>query len=229
MRKMVLILSLLLVNQGYSNVKTHNFTINFGGGYDYFQIESQKKSGITDRVVDDTRAKYNGGGFNVELGYLYYKMSNDKMVYGSDTRVGFAMTFANLSSIGDVYLKDYNTTVQLKGYSGSIGSTFQLGQIFDRFRIMADIVGFSMGGSTLFHNNSVDHSRLGDNFNVGLILPGGFQVVFNTGMMLGLRHKIDFVIPAGKNNLFVNHNGHNSSNIFNYSIYASLGYAIGLK
>ena len=239
MKKFLLIISLLLVNQGYATVKTHNLTINFGGGYDYFKIQSKKKSGITDGMVDASRAKYSGGGFNIELGYLYYNVLDNDMVYGADTRVGFTATFADLTSFGGISMKTYNAKVQLNGYSGSIGSTFQLGRIFTgdqlnnsrikSVRFMADIIGFSLGGSTLYHNNSVDKNRLGDNFNIGFILPGGFQTVFDNGFMVGLRHKIDFVVPVGKSNLFTDLEGKTSSSIVNYSFYANLGYAIGMK
>jgi len=236
MKKFLLIISLLLVNQGYATVKTHNFTINFGGGYDYFKTQLKKKDGVTDSMVDATRAKYNGGGFNVELGYLYYHVLDNAMVYGADTRVGFTATFADLTSFGGV---KHDIDVQWNGYSGSIGSTFQLGRLFTgtqlnnsrikSVRFMADIIGFSLGGSSLYHSSSVDISRLGSNFNIGFILPGGFQTVFENGFMVGLRHKIDFIVPIGKSNLFTDLEGKISSNVFNYNIYANIGYAIGLK
>ena len=239
MKKFLLIISLLLVNQGYATVKTHNFTINFGGGYDFFKTQLKKKTGVTDGMVDATRAKYNGGGFNVELGYLYYHILDNDMVYGADTRVGFTATFADLSSYGEIELKDHNIDVQWNGYSGSIGSTFQLGRIFTgdqlnnsrikSVRFMADIIGFSLGGSSLYHANSVESSHLGDNFNIGFILPGGFQTVFENGFMVGLRHKIDVIVPVGKNNRFTDAEGKIDSDVFNYSIYANIGYAIGLK
>ena len=239
MKKLLLIVSLLLVNQGYATVKTHNFTINFGGGYDYFKIQANKKSGITDSMVDATRAKYGGGGFNVELGYLYYHVLDNDMVYGADTRIGFTATFADLNSYGEINMKDRDIDVRLNGYSGSIGSTFQLGRIFTgaqlnnsrikSVRFMADIIGFSLGGSSLYHNNSTDKNRLGDNFNIGFILPGGFQTVFDNGFMVGLRHKLDFIVPVGKSNMFTDYEGSTTSNIVNYNIYINLGYAIGLK
>ena len=236
MKKLLLIISLLLVNQGYATVKTHNFTINFGGGYDYFQTQLKKKDGTTDAMVDATRAKYNGGGFNVELGYLYYHILDNDMVYGADTRVGFTATFAELTSFGGMkYDKDY----QWNGYSGSIGSTFQLGRLFTgaqlnnsrikSVRFMADVIGVSLGGSSLYHTSSLESSHLGDNFNIGFILPGGFQTVFNNGFMVGLRHKIDVIVPVGKNNTFTDKEGKISSDVFNYNIYINLGYAIGLK
>ena len=239
MKKLLLIMSLLLVNQGYAVVKTHNFTINFGGGYDYFKTQLKKKDGVTDAMVDATRAKYNGGGFNVELGYLYYHILDNDMVYGADTRVGFTATFADLTSYGNVNIDGYGEGFQWNGYSGSISSTFQLGQVFTgeqlknsrikSVRFMADVIGFSLGGSSLYHTSSLESSHLGDNFNIGFILPGGFQTVFNNGFMVGLRHKIDFIVPVGKNNRFTDLEGKISSNVFNYSIYANLGYAIGLK
>ena len=239
MKKLLLIMSLLLVNQGYAVVKTHNFTINFGGGYDYFKTQLKKKDGVTDAMVDATRAKYNGGGFNVELGYLYYHILDNDMVYGADTRVGFTATFADLTSYGNVNIDGFGEGFQWNGYSGSISSTFQLGQVFTgeqlknsrikSVRFMADVIGFSLGGSSLYHTSSLESSHLGDNFNIGFILPGGFQTVFNNGFMVGLRHKIDFIVPVGKNNRFTDLEGKISSNVFNYSIYANLGYAIGLK
>lgn len=236
MKKFLLIISLLLVNQGYATVKTHNFTINFGGGYDYFKTELKKKDGVTDALVDASRAKYNGGGFNVELGYLYYHILDNDMVYGADTRVGFTATFADFTSLGGI---KYDVDAQWNGYSGSIGSTFQMGRLFTgaqlnnsrikSIRFMADIIGFSLGGSSLYHTSSVSSSHLGDNFNIGFILPGGFQTVFENGFMVGLRHKIDFIVPVGKNNTFTDLEGKISSNVFNYNIYANIGYAIGLK
>ena len=239
MKKLLLIMSLLLVNQGYAVVKTHNFTINFGGGYDYFKIQPSKKDGVTDAMVDAARAKYSGGGFNVELGYLYYHVLDNDMVYGADTRVGFTATFADMTSYGGINVKEHDMDIQLNGYSGSIGSTFQLGQVFTgeqlknsrikSVRFMADIIGFSLGGSTLYHTNSIDKNRLGDNFNLGFILPGGFQTVFENGFMVGLRHKLEFVVPVGKSNMFTDLEGKTTSNIINYNIYANIGYAIGLK
>ena len=239
MKKLLLIVSLLLVNQGYATVKTHNFTVNFGGGYDYFKTQLKKKDGVTDAMVDATRAKYSGGGFNVELGYLYYHILDNDMVYGADTRVGFTATFADLTSYGDIKAKDRNINVQWNGFSGSIGSTFQLGRIFTgaqlnnsrikSVRFMADIIGISLGGGSLYHTSSVTTSHLGDNFNIGFILPGGFQTVFENGFMVGLRHKIDVIVPVGKNNTFTDLEGKISSNVFNYNLYINIGYAIGLK
>ena len=239
MKKLLLIMSLLLVNQGYAVVKTHNFTINFGGGYDYFKTQLKKKDGVTDAMVDASREKYNGGGFNIELGYLYYHILDNDMVYGADTRVGFTATFADLTSYGNVNIDGYGEGVQWNGYSGSIGSTFQLGRIFTgdqlknsrikSVRFMADVIGVSLGGSSLYHTSSVTKSHLGDNFNIGFILPGGFQTVFENGFMVGLRHKIDVIVPIGKNNRFTDLEGKINSDVFNYNIYINLGYAIGLK
>ena len=239
MKKLLLIISLLLVNQGYATVKTHNFTINFGGGYDYFKTQLKKKDGVTDAMVDNSRAKYNGGGFNVELGYLYYHILDNDMVYGADTRVGFTATFADLTSYGNVNIDGYGEGFQWNGYSGSISSTFQLGQVFTgeqlknsrikSVRFMADVIGFSLGGSSLYHTSSLESSHLGGNFNIGFILPGGFQTVFNNGFMVGLRHKIDVIVPVGKNNRFTDLEGKINSDVFNYNIYINLGYAIGLK
>ncbi|MGL5956557.1 MAG: hypothetical protein ACRC0X_08170 [Brevinema sp.] len=187
---MILLLLLMFVVPVYSIVGTNNMTINLGGVFNYSQIvindDSTKRS---ERLSD-----YIGGGFNLEIGYLY--LSQDSVIHAIDTRIGFGVNLDNPHTgelIGLSEIK-FNT---LHFY---IGTTYGIGQIVGYGRILVDILGLNFGFFTanLIVSEQVDDekvhfiSRMGNNFLLSLNLPLGIQYIFNNGLMLGFRHRLDF-------------------------------------
>ncbi|MGL4677018.1 MAG: hypothetical protein ACRCWI_05070 [Brevinema sp.] len=184
----------------FTAVGTNNMTINIGGVFNYSQGVINDDSTISER--SKRMSDYVGGGFNLEIGHLY--LSQGDVIHAMDTRLSFGINFDDphkgqtLQSPLDI---EFNTL------SFSIGTSYAMGKVVGKGRILVDILGLNFGYFTanLILSDKVESatfiSRMGNNLLVSLNLPLGVQYIFNNGLMLGFKHRLDFAfstIPTGE-------------------------------
>ena len=209
----------------FSVVGKHNLTFSVGGGFDSMNISDVQLLGSNN--IQEFSDKLFGGGFEVELGYLNYRIKNNRMIYGIDTKITVSMAFLD-SNNKDHSIISFNKMYTIVGYAGV---TLQLGYQFSRIKLLADTLGFNVGGGALmeYSDNISSANKIGNSFLIGLNLPGGFQVVFNNGLSIGMRHKVKFFLPIGMDNWYKDFDGKRNTDIINYNIYMTLGMVLAPK
>ena len=209
----------------FSVVGKHNLTFSVGGGFDSMNISDVQLLGSNN--IQEFSDKLFGGGFEVELGYLNYRIKNNRMIYGIDTKITVSMAFLD-SNNKDHSIISFNKMYTIVGYAGV---TLQLGYQFSRIKLLADTLGFNVGGGALmeYGDKISSANKIGNSFLIGLNLPGGFQVVFNNGFSIGMRHKVKFFLPIGMDNWYKDFEGKRNTDIINYNIYMTLGLVIAPK
>lgn len=209
----------------FSVVGKHNITFSMGSGFDSMNIRDVQL--LESDTIQEFSDKLFGGGFELELGYLNYRMKNNRMIYGIDTRMTVSMSFLD-SKNKDHSIISFNRMYTIVGY---IGITLQLGYQFFRVKLLADTLGFNIGGGALMeYGDKISlANKIGNSFLIGLNLPGGFQVVFNNGLSIGVRHKVKFFLPIGVGNWYKDFDGKRNTDIINYNIYMTLGLVLAPK
>ena len=209
----------------FSVVGKHNITFSMGGGFDSMNITDVQL--LNSNTIQEFSDKLFGGGFEVELGYSNYRIKNNRMIYGIDTRATVSMAFLD-SNNKDHSIISFNKMYTIVGY---MGVTLQLGYQFSRFKFLADVLGFNVGGGALmeYSNKISSANKIGNSFLIGLNLPGGFHIVFNNGFSIGVRHKIKFFLPIGMGDWYKDFEGNRNTDIINYNIYMTLGFVLAPK
>ncbi len=89
---MKILLLLLIPAVSFAN----GITLNVGGGWNYTTL-TPNVSGKTYSELGDYITKAIGGGYNIELGYLWH--TEDKVIHAVDSRIGFAQGFNDIYKI----------------------------------------------------------------------------------------------------------------------------------
>jgi len=241
--------ALLLISSGqaYASVGTHNGTINVGGAFNFATTSSNAPTG---QEKKDSTETFLGGGFNVELGYLY--LSSGTLIQGFDTRLSFGMNYDG------VYQKGGNPVNFPKSMSQSldtmyfqVGTTYQLGTVLGKGRILVDVLGLNLGiislkdvlNQKVAETESTIIQKGGNAFLIGINLPLGTQYIFDNGFTLGFRHRLDFALGGERSGLGGESNGttttifydkgsqfgthNNQKSYLAYNLTFSLGYVFG--
>lgn len=222
MKRILLFLCCVLnANVVFSLVGKHNLTLTMGGGFDVFNM--QEIQPVAPSLLKTLpNLKYLGGGLSLTMGYMYYYNKTERMIYGVDLHAVLDFSFTQEYHNQSLFIfkpKFYTIT-------GMLGIAFQVGYRFDTYRVLADLIGIRLGGGTfLDYTNSINEAqKLGNTMMVGLYLPGGFQTVFDYGLIVGLRHAVNFYLPLGT--WYKQGIEDSGLDIINYSLYASIGFMI---
>lgn len=174
------------------------------------------------------------GGFNLDLGHLY--TYQDEVVHSMDTRVGFAMSF-DKKYYTTVSSKD-NAKIFLEFDSVSIYTctTYGIGTKTFSGLLLVEILGvnfgYFIGGVNAYTSAMEQIFSLGDSFAFSLNLPLGIKQIFESGILIGFRHKLDFVFPVKENigtEIIINEGllGSDLKFIMSYTLTLSIGFVFG--
>ncbi len=229
MKKLMLFLTLLIPTLVFAEMPagTHHFTLNAGGtfGASFFKSDYD---GYTPRLF--------GGGYTFELGYMYliedYSFSG--MSLAIDGRFSFGQTFSpttNFTGYGISESTGHMTTTHFY-----VGATFALGVPLYKGSLLVDVLGINLGciSGQILVNDLSGNVDLGNAFLLSATLPLGLQYVFDTGLMVGFRQRLDFafgVSPEYKNGSVDSGGwfgtGSEQSFYMAYNITVTVGYAFG--
>lgn len=206
MKKYLLVALLLLAsNMSYAELKRHNLQVNVGGGPSYLFPR------FSDLFTRISETEFNaGGGFTVELGYLFHSVRASGLVHGFDLRADFTMGFT--SGETDLILSGTQSLY------GGIAMTYTLGWQSFLGRLMFDVIGY---GITYSSTESVlTYSTLTETEKVSgivaqYVLPG-LQYIMPNGLTIGLRNKFK-----------INFGDLGSAGLFGLDTMVSLGYTFG--
>ncbi len=96
MKKSIILLALLMPVLSFAAVGEHNITANIGGAFNAaFTVANDTSDWGGEEAEKDYAwdSEYLGGGYSVELGYLWLKQGT--MVHGVDVRLGFGQNFGS--------------------------------------------------------------------------------------------------------------------------------------
>ncbi len=225
MKKSLLLLALFI--PVIASASEHNFSVHVGGNVNTLYLNVGEEFGLA-----ETRADMTGGGYTVELGYLW--KTGGTLLYALDTRLGFGQNFDAFTDIETAL-----GTVQPGGYFQSIflylGTTFALGTKIGEGTLLVDALGINLGWINTELRYDSEYYKLGNSFLFSLILPAGIQYIFDMGLVLGLRQRLDFAV--GGKPTWGTH-GIDSGSYFGsasdqtgyiaYNLTVSVGYSFGL-
>lgn len=200
-RIVMLAFALFVSTSVYSTVGKHNGLISVGGGLNY----STKTPNIPNNAKSSASL---GGGYIIELGYLYLH-DTDNFVHGVDTRASFGQNFNKMTSLsGEKVDENFLDIIGVSAFDLNslyfqVGSTYQFGFRRNGGRLMLDILGLNLGyfsGDTkTTYKTGVTHKDMfGNHFLLGINLPLGINYIFDNGLMLGFRHRLDFTFSNEK-------------------------------
>ncbi|MGL5955249.1 MAG: hypothetical protein ACRC0X_01385, partial [Brevinema sp.] len=101
----------------------------------------------------------------------------------------------------EVNLPD-KTTASFNTLNVYLGTTYAVGTQVGEGRILVDILGLNLGYFSADPRTKVSDpkatsvSKLGNHLLVSLNLPLGTQYIFDNGLMLGFRHRLDFAFSS---------------------------------
>ncbi len=188
MKKLLLLSAMLIPSAFFAN----GLTVNVGGGLNHMTLTPNSYFGSS------LKTESTGGGYNVEIGYLW-QTSTGKVIQAVDSRLGFAQDFNNvktfLGSSDNVSLQGFDSwrfdTINLY-----IGAVYNLGAKVGNGTLLVDVLGFNFGWMKACEKRSVGSEsmnfNMGNSFQLGLVLPAGVKYVFDMGLMIGFRQKLDF-------------------------------------
>lgn len=237
---LTIIIMIIITNKIiFAKVDTHNIIANIGG--DLNVVNLQPNFG-TDAYKNALELEFIGGGFNIEVGYLH--LSSGKLIHGIDTRASFGMNFDPIYKQGGQKVDlSNNTSESFDTIYFQLGATYSLGTELKNGKILVDILGLNLGYTSprcevvlLMQNTQITAvTKFGDGFLLGINLPLGTQYIFNNGLSIGFRHRLDFIIGSkpiidGKNLLSGSLLGTDKSQLNNlaYNLTFSIGYVFGI-
>lgn len=210
-------------NLSHTKISTHNGTINFGGAFNVM------RSAVNTAVGNEFYSQALGGGFSIELGYLYLHETN--IIHGLDTRASVGMNFDYYNMIAGSHLPDV-LSVRFDTIFFQVGTTYQLGLSVNKGRLLFDIIGINIGflhakEKIKLNDESLNDYNYGNNFLLGINLPIGIQYILDNGMMIGFRHRIDLLFsgPLKRNADETFGTTETERNYIDYNININIGYA----
>lgn len=244
MKKIILFcIFLLSMVPSYTAVGRNNFTLNVGGSFNASVLTTGLGALGDLSFNSELKASgFYGGGFNVEMGYL--ALSQSAVTHALDLRFGVGMNFTEGSqaslSIQNVKLDGsrFNT------FNASANAVYAIGSRMGKGRFLIDIfgagAGYFTGDEIMGEDDNKKVFKGGNNFLFSAILPLGMQYVFDSGLMVGFRHRIDVAVAAdtlfeatGSGELVPEGDGgrfgfnKNQTSYFAYNLTFSVGFAIG--
>lgn len=241
--KWLMLITMFFSTVVHAEVGVNNFTFNVGGSFNY----SQWMPNIgTSQEKKDAREGQIGGGFSIDLGHLY--LSQGSVINGWDTRFSYGMSFDHIYKVGNSVV-DLPDDIKNRFYSltVSFGTTYIVGTKMDSGRLLVDILGLNIGyfsgAEELETSANTTVFKKGENFLLGLTLPLGIQYIFDNGLILGYRHRLDFAFgesptrgaavadgnkvtfPVDKGGIFGTKDSQKS--FLAYNLTFTIGYAIG--
>ena len=194
MKKYLLVALLLLAsNVSYAKIGRHNLQVNVGGGMS--SLITIPVSFTSTPAPTEFNA---GGGFTIELGYLFHSVRESGLVHGFDVRADFTMGFTS----GDTELLLF---VPGSGYSivtgnkktqsllGGLAMTYTLGRQLKSGRLMFDVMGYGMAygsaSSTSTYKELTAPTIKVSGLAMQYVLPG-VQYMMNNGLTIGWRNKL---------------------------------------
>ena len=234
----ILFLMIVLGTTYLYAVDTHNVTVNIGGA---FNTSIALPNVGVDNSTDQSN-KAIGGGYAIEVGYLY--LNPGELIQGVDTRAGFGQNFDELEKFNGASVTDRRLKAYLDSTFFYISSTYQLGNKSPSGFFLADIIGLSfgyMGGKTyisLGGGGDVDKdqkSPIGDHFLIGINLPLGLHFISSAGFMIGFRHRVEFAVSPNPEYDYLGkvrkggiYGTHDSQETFvSYNIHIAVGFVFG--
>ncbi len=194
-KSLLLAVLLALPVAGFSAVGKNNFTINVGVGSSSVLLNTYTPSLENLGTMDTNVVNYWGMMASVELGHLF--LSQGKLVHSLDTRLGFNMGgVENIDGSDSMY-----SDTGIEPMSFYAGTTYAMGFRAGKGTLLFDIIGFNLGyftGDMIYFkegsSEKLSTTKSGGAMLVSFNLPLGTQYVFDNGLMLGFRHKVDTVI-----------------------------------
>ncbi len=214
------------------NAKEHNFIVsagaNFNTGFVNLDTSWTKDTlGLASQLIDPT-----GGGYNIEAGYLW--KTGSRYISVIDARLGFGQNFDAFTC-----LTNSDSTSTNSGYLKSIflyaGATYSGGLKAGDGLFFVDILGFNIGWITTALQYGDKNLSLGNSFLFSVNLPAGLHYIFDWGLAMGIRHRIDFAFgespttgSSGVTSGSYFGTGSEQNDYIAYNIMFSVGYAFGL-
>ncbi len=224
----------------------HNFTINVGGTFSYDMIDDNGSMPSL-LISPNTMDSFLGGGFDFSLGYLY--LYEKYIIQGFDTRVSFGMNFNSLCRVdGRIAILGDGVENSMRAMYFNAGTTYYIGRELNFGRILIDIVGVNIGYlcTKEIRENSSKKEIIysGGIFTLSANLPMGIQYIFDNGIMLGFKHRLNFAfsgtptIQSTTSNNVTEYEpttgglygiGSSQSKYLSYNLTFGVGYVFGLK
>ncbi len=240
MKKSLLLAVLLaLPVAGFSGITANNLTINVGGGFSSVLLNTYTPSFENLVSMDTNVVHYLGGGLSVELGHLFLSQGN--FVHALDTRLGFNMGgVANADGSDSMYV---DTGIEPMAIYA--GTTYAMGFKAGKGRLLFDIIGVNLGyfsGDMIYFEEGSTKElytmKSGNAMLVSFNLPLGMHYVFDNGLMLGFRHRVDTAIGADpeynddfeitSGSIYGNNVDKFQMGYLSYNATLSIGFAFGL-
>ena len=193
MKKYLLVALLLLAsNVSYAKLGRHNLQVNVGGGM---------SSLITIPIgfAGTSETEFNaGGGFTVELGYLFHSVRESGIIHGFDLRADFTMGFVSgdvdlILSGGGSVPSIVTGTKNVKSLYGGLAMTYTLGRQLKSGRLMFDVTGYGMAygsaDSVSAYQTLTSTPISVSGLAMQYVLPG-VQYIMNNGVTIGWRNKL---------------------------------------
>ena len=197
----ILLLSIFFTASAYASIGTHNGLVSIGGGLGY---NSTTNNTLNPLAGVANGAGYVGGGYTIELGYLYLKDANS-FIHGVDTRLSFGQHFnSQTTADGEKIELPEGVKSSFDTTFFQVGTTYQIGLKTGPGRLMIDIFGLNLGYLSANINSSStgagmtfeSKNKMGNNFLLGFNLPLGINYIMDNGLMIGFRHRIDMAFGA---------------------------------
>ncbi len=231
MKKSLLLLAIFI--PAVASANEHTFTANVGGGFNASFFFPYNTTNYNDVALNQYESESLGGGFNIEMGYIW--MSSGALIHALDSRLGFGQNYSTIYQIDKGSLKKYDEEYKLESTFAYVGTTYSLGRKHENITYLVDIIGVNLGWiqSTL----SIDGSlyNMGSNLLVSANLPGGTSFIFDEGLSLSFRHRLDFAFGGeptwgthGIDSGSYFGSGSDQTGYLAYNLTVSVGYSFGL-
>ncbi len=194
-----LLVLLLLPVISHSFVFENNITARIGGAFNGgFIIPND----ITATEEYNSEFETLGGGYSVEVGYLW--LQRGFLTQAVDARLGFGQNFGSADKAYGASITHYPYVFNVRTMHAYVGATYTVGTMIGPGTFMVDTLGLNFGWMGAKVNYSYADSgattetkmNYGNSFLLSVNLPLGMQYIFNNGISLGFRHRVDFAFGA---------------------------------
>ncbi len=229
MKKLLILLILPVIS--HTAVLENNITVRIGGVFNAgFTIPND----IT--ATEDYIREFEtlGGGYVAEVGYLWL-LRGESTIQAIDVRLGGGQSFgAATKAFGASIPTDpYSLNTYITGVY--IGATHTIGTAAGPGIYMMDTLGFNLGwlGATVRCSVSSDGKATeksidyGNSFLFAVKLPLGMQYIFDNGISVGFRHRLDFAFGSESGSHFGTGRYQNLHIIYNLTL--SAGFTFGIE